>query len=78
MPTLHYGPWLEICLTAQECHNVMDAAGAHATRGGWVTLTDTGTRQWSLLISAGIPMWVTDHPADPLGEAGHEQGMNRP
>jgi hypothetical protein len=37
----------------------MEAIGAHATRGGWVTVTDVGGRACALLVSAGIPMWIS-------------------
>lgn len=60
MATLHYGPQLHIELDISATRQAMEAIEAHATRGGWVTVTDTTGRHWSLLISAGIPIWLTD------------------
>ena len=61
MPFLHYGSELRIELEASAVAETMEAIGAHATRGGWVTLTDVAGRQWSFLVSAGIPMWIDEH-----------------
>lgn len=60
MPTLHYGSDLQIRLDPSAANSVMEAVGAHATRGGWVTVTDIAGQQWSFLVSAGIPIWMDD------------------
>jgi hypothetical protein len=60
MALLHYGSELELRLDAAATRQVMEAIGAHASRGGWVTTTDTDGREWSFLVSAGVPIWVTD------------------
>ncbi len=60
MPSLHYGPELQLHLDAGTTRQAVEAIAAHATRGGWVTIIDLDGRQWSLLISPGIPIWVTD------------------
>ena len=39
----------------------METIGSHATRGGWVTGTDTKGRDWSFLVSAGIPIWINEN-----------------
>lgn len=66
MPLLHYGLQLEIQLDASSARQLIEAVGAHATRGGWVTVTGTDGRHWSLLISAGIPIWISDdEPGSP-------------
>ena len=38
----------------------MEAIGSHASRGGWVTVADNDGREWSFLVSAGIPIWVSE------------------
>jgi hypothetical protein len=60
MALLHYGSELQIQLDAATTRQVMEAAGAHATRGGWVTATDTDGHEWSFLVTAGIPIWITE------------------
>jgi hypothetical protein len=60
MTTLHYGSEVRIQLDAAAMKLVMEAVAAHATRGGWVTTTDVHDREWSFLVTAGIPIWV-DH-----------------
>jgi hypothetical protein len=60
MALLHYGPEVRIRLDAAAARQVMEAVGAHASRGGWVTTTDDEGRTWSFLVSAGIPIWITD------------------
>jgi len=65
MPTLHYGSGLEIELDVSNIRQTIEAIGAHVTRGGWVSVVDAGGRQWSLLVSVGIPVWVSDDEPDP-------------
>jgi hypothetical protein len=60
MAFLHYGSDLRIQLDATAIKLVMEAVGAHASRGGWVTTTDTGGREWSFLVTGGIPIWIND------------------
>jgi hypothetical protein len=60
MALLHYGSELHIEVEDAATRQVMEAVAAHASRGGWVTVTDTQGRDWSLLVSAGIPLWI-DH-----------------
>jgi hypothetical protein len=59
MALLHYGSELRIRLDAATTRQVMEAVGAHASRGGWVTATDEDGQDWSFLVSAGIPLWIT-------------------
>jgi hypothetical protein len=58
MALLHYGSELRIRLDMATTRQVMEAVGAHASRGGWVTATDTEGRDWSFLVSAGVPIWI--------------------
>lgn len=60
MSLLHYGPEVQLRLDQAATKHAMETIGAHATRGGWVTITDVNGRQWSLLISPGIPIWISD------------------
>jgi hypothetical protein len=60
MALLHYGSELRIHLETEATRQVMETIGAHASRGGWVTATDTDGREWSFLVSAGVPIWVGD------------------
>lgn len=60
MSHLHYGNEVRIQLDSADMRQIMEAVAAHATRGGWVTVTDVQGREWSILVSAGIPIWVTD------------------
>ncbi len=60
MPRLHYGSQLQLDLSPEAARRVIDAIGAHATRGGWVSITDEDGRTWSFLVSAGIPIWVAE------------------
>jgi hypothetical protein len=60
MALLHYASELHIQLDVPTTRQVMEAAGAHASRGGWVTATDTEGRNWSFLVSAGVPIWVEE------------------
>ena len=63
MALLHYGTELLIRLDAPTTRQVMEAVGAHASRGGWVTAIDEDGQEWSFLVSAGIPIWI-DGTAD--------------
>lgn len=58
MPFLHYGRDLRIHLDESTLRQAMEAIASHATRGGWVTVTDVNGKQWSILVSAGIATWV--------------------
>lgn len=60
MPYLHYGAELRLELDALAVKRATETIGSHASRGGWVTITDLHGRTWSLLITAGIPIWVND------------------
>ena len=60
MALLHYGSDVRIQVDAETARRAMEAIGAHATRGGWVSVTDDEGRSWSLLITPGIPIWVRD------------------
>jgi hypothetical protein len=59
MAVLHYGSDLQVRLDAEAIRQVMEAIGAHATRGGWVTATDSDGEEWSFLVTAGVPIWIT-------------------
>jgi len=60
MAFLHYGAELRIQLDEPATRQAMEAIASHATRGGWVTVTEEQTgRELSLLVTAGIPVWVT-------------------
>jgi hypothetical protein len=56
---LHYGSEVRLRLDDTATKRALEAIGAHATRGGWVTITDIDGKQWSVLISAGIPIWIS-------------------
>lgn len=58
MAFLHYGTKLRIQLDEPAIRQAMEAIASHATRGGWVTVTDVKGQPWSILVSAGIPVWV--------------------
>ena len=60
MALLHYGPELRIRLDVAATRLVMEAIGAHATRGGWVSATDIDGRDWSFLVTAGVAVWVSE------------------
>lgn len=60
MSSLHYGSEVQLDLDAAATKQAIETIASHATRGGWLTITDVHGRQWSLLISPGIPIWVTD------------------
>lgn len=58
MAFLHYGTELCIHLEEPVVRQAMETIASHATRGGWVSLTDVKGQQWSILVTAGIPIWV--------------------
>lgn len=55
---LHYGAHVNLRLDAASARHAMEAIGAHATRGGWVTVTDDKNRTWTILVTPGIPIWL--------------------
>ena len=57
---LHYGSELRIRLDVTVMGQVMEAIASHATRGGWVTATDIDGRDWSFLVTAGVPVWISE------------------
>lgn len=61
MALLHYGSELRIRLDAAGTRQLMEAIGAHATRGGWVTVSDTEGQEWSFLVTAGVPIWISEN-----------------
>jgi hypothetical protein len=60
MPVLHYGSELRIRLDDDAMRQAMETIGAHATRGGWVTVTDTDGQSWSFLVTAGVAIWISE------------------
>jgi hypothetical protein len=56
---LHYGSHVRIRLDDTAAQRAVEAIAAHATRGGWVTIADVDGQHWSLLVSAGIPIWIS-------------------
>ena len=60
MALLHYGSQVQIRLDQATTRQVMEAVDAHATRGGWVTATDTDGQDWSFLVTVGIPIWISE------------------
>ena len=58
MAHLHYGADVRFDLDATTTRQVIEAIGAHATRGGWVSFTDLHGDEWTILVTAGIPIWV--------------------
>jgi hypothetical protein len=62
MAFLHYGTELRIELDEPETRQAMETIASHATRGGWVTVTDVKGQQWSILVTAGVPVWVNADP----------------
>lgn len=61
MALLHYGADLAIRLDQEATRQVIEAIGAHASRGGWVTTTDTDGRNWSVLVTPGVPIWLSEN-----------------
>jgi hypothetical protein len=59
MAELHYSSQLTIALDQSAMKMAMEAIGAHASRGGWVTVVDLDGREWTFLVTAGIPIWIT-------------------
>lgn len=60
MALIYYGTQVQIALDAAAIKHVREAVAAHASRGGWVTVTDIQGREWSFLVSAGIPIWIDE------------------
>jgi hypothetical protein len=60
MAFLHYGAEVHVQLDEPGMRQAMEAIASHATRGGWVAVTDVQGRQWSILVTAGVPVWVSD------------------
>ena len=60
MAVLHYGSDVRIRLDPATTRQVMEAVGAHATRGGWVTATDTDGQDCAFLVTAGVPIWISE------------------
>jgi hypothetical protein len=60
MAELHYGPDVTISLGTAETKNLVEAIAAHASRGGWVTVSDTTGHEWSFLVSPGVPIWINE------------------
>lgn len=58
MPHLCYGPTLRFELDAESTRLVADAIGAHASRGGWVSFTDSDAKEWAILVTPGVPIWI--------------------
>jgi hypothetical protein len=72
MAFLHYSTELRIQLDGPALRQAMETIASHATRGGWVSLTDVKGGQWSILVTAGIPIWVNaeeqPRPVQPANE----------
>jgi len=60
MTFLHYGSEVRIHLTASATKMVTEQIGAHASRGGWVTVSDVDGTEWSFLVTAGVPIWLNE------------------
>lgn len=60
MALLHYGSEVRLRLDPATVRQMVEAVGAHATRGGWVTVTDTDGKDWTFLVTAGIPIWISE------------------
>lgn len=59
MAQLHYGSDVCFELDTETTRRVMEAIGGHATRGGWVNFSDVHEKEWTILVTAGIPIWVS-------------------
>jgi hypothetical protein len=59
MAFLNYGTQLCIRLDDPGKRQAMEAIASHASRGGWVTVTDVNGQEWSILVTAGVPVWVS-------------------
>lgn len=71
MARLHYGPALHFELDPKTTQRVTETIGAHATRGGWITFADRQGKQWSILVTPGIPIWLepdSEQATNPLPE----------
>lgn len=73
MTRLHYGRTLDIELDPDTVRRLTEAIGAHATRGGWITLTGRDKREWTVLITPGIPIWI-ESDSQPSTSAGAAMG----
>jgi hypothetical protein len=62
MASLHYGPTMRFELDPDTTKRIMEEIGGHATRGGWVTLTDLHAKEWTILVTPGIPIWIEPDP----------------
>ncbi len=71
MGRLHYGPALHFDLDTATTRQVTEAIGAHATRGGWIKFTDRAGKQWSILVTPGIPIWV-ESDSESTGSGGDD------
>ena len=60
MAFLHYGAEVRIQLDEPGMRQAMEAIASHATRGGWVAVSDVNGQQWSILVTAGVQVWVSD------------------
>jgi hypothetical protein len=60
MPFFHYGSELSIELDRSATKMVTEDVGAHASRGGWVSVTDVTGRTWTFLVTAGVPIWLNE------------------
>ena len=58
---LHYGSDLRIHLDLIATKRAMETIGSRATRGGRVTPTDVTGRDWSFVVSAGIPIRINEN-----------------
>jgi hypothetical protein len=55
---LHYGKDVRVEVDDAAVKVIMEQIAAHASRGGWVSVTDRQGLEWHLLVSAGIPIWL--------------------
>jgi hypothetical protein len=76
MPFLHYGSRVCVELDESAAKLAMKAIGAHATRGGWVTVTDVRGRDCALLVSPGVPMWI-NAVGERRGNAAHRRSLEQ-
>ena len=65
MTRLRYGTALDVELDPDSVRQLTEAIGAHATRGGWITFTGQDHRQWTVLVTPGIPIWLEPDAATP-------------
>ena len=60
MPILHYGAELSVTLDDSATKGVIEAIASHASRGGWVSAKDHDGHTWWFLVTAGIPIWISE------------------